>query len=129
MKLSLVSVVQLLALLLATGCTTTQSTRAKPLPATYVANHSLSQYRVATVEPFAVTTSQAANDQVGAKLATDVANRLQYDFGPLFQSVRVGPPLGRHEELGASPIIGRAAGLRDSLGRESAKRISRERSC
>jgi len=43
--------------------------------------------------------SQAANDQVGVKLATDIANRLQYDFGPLFQTVRVGPPLGRPGEL------------------------------
>jgi hypothetical protein len=36
---------------------------------------------------------------LGGKLATDIANRLQYDFGPLFQTVRVGPPLGRPDEL------------------------------
>ena len=99
MKSTTVFLVPVLALSFATGCTTTQSTRAKPLKTVYVANSNLSQFGIATVEPFEVTTSQAANDQVGVKLATDIANRLQYDFGPLFQTVRVGPPLGQPGEL------------------------------
>ena len=91
--------VAVLALSLLTGCTTTRSTQAKPLNPVYVASRNLSQYQILTVQPFEVNSSQAANDQVGVKLATDIANRLQYDFGSLFQTVRVGPPLGQPGEL------------------------------
>jgi len=99
MNFSRVFVALFLLLFLAVGCTTTKSTQAKPLKTVYVANTNLSRYQVATIEPFEVTTSQAANDQVGMKMATDIANRLTYDFGPLFQMVRVGPRLGRSDEL------------------------------
>ena len=99
MKLTVIFFGSLLASFLTTSCATKQSTRAKPLKTSYVADSNLSGYHIVTVEPFEVTSSRAANDQVGVKLATDIANRLQYDFGPLFQTVRVGPPLGRPDEL------------------------------
>ncbi len=99
MKLLVVLVTSGVAIVLATGCTTTQSTRAKPLKTVYGANVDLSKYQVATVEPFQVMSSRAANDEVGMRLATDIANRLQYDFGPLFETVRVGQPLGTPNEL------------------------------
>jgi hypothetical protein len=105
MKYSLVFVGLLLVLGLTTSCASKQSTRAKPLKTVYVANNDLVQYQIATIEPFAVTSSQAANDQVGIKLATDIANRLQYDFGPLFHQVGVGPPLGRLDELLVTGVI------------------------
>lgn len=99
MRLSSVFATILAAGILATGCTTTKSTKAKPLKTQYVANSHLSEYNIATVQPFEVTSSEAANEEVGTKLATDIANRLQYDFGPLFQTVRTGPPLGVSNEL------------------------------
>lgn len=99
MKILTLVVAPVMGLFLVSGCTTTQSTRAKPLKTAYVANADLSRYQTVTVVPFEVTSSQAANDQVGPRLATDIANRLQYDFGQLFQTVRAGPPLGRPDEL------------------------------
>jgi hypothetical protein len=59
----------------------------------------LSRYTVVTVQPFEVPNSQAANDQAGLKLGTDIANRLNYDFGPLFRTVRAGAPLRTPEEV------------------------------
>lgn len=85
--------------LLATGCSTTHSAKAKPLRPSFGENVDLSRYTVATVQPFEVTSSKAANDQAGVTLATDIANRLQYDFGPIFQTVRVGAPEGAPNEL------------------------------
>ena len=99
MKFSVTLVVMVMTLLWTTSCTTTQSAKAKPLKPVYVANSNLAQYQIATVEPFEVVSSQAANHQVGVKLSNDIANRLRYDFGPLFETVRVGPPLGQPGEL------------------------------
>ncbi len=99
MKRLFVLLIPATALLLVTGCKTTQSTRAKPLKTVFGQNADLSKYQVVTVQPFEVNSSQAANAQVGSALATDIANRLQYDFGPLFQTVRVGTPWGAPNEL------------------------------
>ena len=86
--------------LMFTGCTSTRSVAAKPLHPVFLAQTgNLSKYAVVTVVPFDVPNSQAANDQVGVKLATDIANRLNYDFGPLFRTVRVGEPQHTPDEL------------------------------
>jgi Domain of unknown function (DUF4410) len=86
--------------LLLTGCSSTRSVAARPLePSFLTQGANLSKYTVATVQPFDVPNSEAANDQAGQKLATDIANRLNYDFGPLFRSVRVGAPMGTPDEL------------------------------
>jgi hypothetical protein len=105
MKSLFLLMVPLMATVFATGCRTTESARAKPLKTVYGDNVDLSRYQIATVQPFEVATSKAANDQVGMTLATDIANRLQYDFGPLFQAVRVGPPQGSPNELVVSGRI------------------------
>ena len=80
------------------GCKTTKSVAAKPLQPVYQTTD-LSRYDVATVQPLAVNSAQAANDQAGVTLANDIAHRLEYDFGPLFQTVRVGEPLGVANEV------------------------------
>jgi hypothetical protein len=115
MRLSRDFALSIVALLCVTGCTTTQSTRAKPLKTVYVAKGNLSQFQIASIQPFEVMDSRAANDQVDGRLATDIANRLQYDFGPLFQTVRAGPPLGRPDEL---LVTGRAMAATTSSLRE-----------
>jgi hypothetical protein len=85
---------------LLTACTSTRSVVAKPLHPVFLAEQrNLSRYSTVTVQPFDVPNSQAANDQVGLKLATDIANRLNYDFGPLFRTVRVGEPQHTPDEL------------------------------
>lgn len=86
-------------LLVATGCSTTRSVKAKPLKPVYGDHVDLTRYEIATVQPFQVVTSKAANDRAGETLASDIAHRLEYDFGPLFREVRIGPPLGTANEL------------------------------
>ena len=81
------------------GCHTTHAVRAKPLKPVYGENVDLSRYQVVTVQPFEITDPKAAEAQVGTTLANEIARRLEYDFGPLFQSVHVGQPQGAPNEL------------------------------
>lgn len=97
---SLLSILGLsLGVCLFTGCASTHSVRAKPLTPVYGQEVNLSKYDVVSVQPLEVNTSKAANDHAGETIAEDIAHRLQYDFGPLFQTVRMGPPLGTANEL------------------------------
>ena len=85
---------------LLTACSSTRSVAAKPLHGVFLTQGAnLSKYSVVTVQPFDVPNSQGANEQAGLKLSTDIANRLNYDFGPLFRTVRVGTPLRTPDEL------------------------------
>ncbi len=106
MKYAVVGLTVLLGSFVLTGCSSTRSVAAKPLHPVFLApGLNFSKYAIATVAPFEVPNSRAANDEAGEKLATDIANRLTYDFGPLFQTVRVGAPLGRPDELVVSGRI------------------------
>jgi hypothetical protein len=87
------------------GCTTTRSVAAKPLKPVYAQGTGLSHYDLATVVPFEVTDTKAVSGHVGENLANDIAHRLESDFGPLFQNVRVGQPLGVANELVVSGQI------------------------
>jgi hypothetical protein len=88
-----------MGLVFVSGCSTTKSVAAKPLEPVYGDNVNLANYQVATVVPFQVTSSKAANAHAGAGLAEDIAHRLEYDFGPLFQTVRIGQPMGATNEV------------------------------
>ena len=81
------------------SCASTSSTRAKPLEVTTGVPVHLGNYRVATVMPFTVTAANT-DPSVGARLADNIAARLQNDFGPLFEQVRRDvPPLGAEDEV------------------------------
>ena len=85
--------------LASTGCATSSSTKAKPLITTSGAPVHLGRYQVATITPFVVTAS-GVDASTGAKLADDIALRLEHDFGPLFREVRrASAPLGVEDEV------------------------------
>jgi hypothetical protein len=74
------------------GCTTTQSTRAKALKPTVASpGQGMAGCQHLTVLPFAVTTKKSVDASVGSALAQDVERRLSDDFGPLFASVEYAP--------------------------------------
>jgi Domain of unknown function (DUF4410) len=85
------------------GCTTNDpaksSVHAAPLKTKNSAMVDLTKYQIATVIPFGVTQDKDIDPSIGAKFASDVAIRLQYDFGVLFQEVRQGLPLNQTNEL------------------------------
>jgi hypothetical protein len=87
------------ALFATTGCTTTQATKAHPLKPIYGEGVDLARFDVAIVQPFEVATAKPADAAVGATLVNAIAKRLEYDFGPLFQTVRVGQPTGDPNEV------------------------------
>lgn len=99
MKLPALILLSVLALSLTTGCGTTKSVKAKPLKPVYGADVNLQRFNIATVQPFEVTSTHADAPEVGITLANDIARRLETDFGPLFQSIRVGPPMGEPNEV------------------------------
>ena len=71
------------------GCTTTQSTRAKTLKpaAAAVGAQSVRDCQALTVLPFTVPAGKRVDASAGAALARDVEARLSSDFGTLFDSV------------------------------------------
>jgi hypothetical protein len=73
----------LLTFLFLTGCSTTESTRAKALR-TSTPPTDLSRYQTATVVPFDVTAGREVDPIVANRLADDIASRLRHDFGSLF---------------------------------------------
>jgi hypothetical protein len=73
------------------GCTTTQSTRAKSLkPAVVGTAQTVRDCRALTVLPFTVPTGKRVDASAGRVLAQDVERRLSDDFGGLFESVELG---------------------------------------
>ena len=91
--------------LLGAACSTTSSSKAKPLKAANVGDVDLKKYQVATVAPFGVPPDGKVDASVGAKFAEDVAVRIQKDFGPLFNQVRKESPLCREDEVIVSGTI------------------------
>jgi hypothetical protein len=85
--------------LFCTGCTTTQSVKATPLKAVYGADVDLSRYDVATVQRFEFPQHTLDQRDAGMILTQRIAQRLQNDFGPLFQQVRTGDPLRGPNEV------------------------------
>jgi len=87
-----------------TGCTTTTdpakpSTRAKPLEIANTPLPDLKKFEVVTVKPFDTSKAEKTDASVGVKFAEDLARRLRYDFGSLFNRVDVGNPTGATNEL------------------------------
>jgi hypothetical protein len=103
LKRSIMPVTLALLAFVFSGCTTTDptksSTHAEPLKANEDAKIDLTKYQIATVVPFSVAQGKDIDPSVGAKFASDIAVRLQYDFGSLFQEVRQAAPLNQTNEL------------------------------
>jgi hypothetical protein len=89
------------------GCTSSLSTKAKPLKPVLGAGVDLSKYQIATVLPFvpAKDTKKIVEPSVGVNFADGIVTRLQVDFGPIFSEVRKGPALGKANELIITGII------------------------
>jgi hypothetical protein len=85
------------------GCATADpaksSTQAEPLKLGKAALPDLKGYNVAVVKPFDTSKAKDTDPSVGAQFAEDIARRLQYDFGKLFDQVTVGNPVGATNEL------------------------------
>lgn len=92
-----------------TGCATNDpsksSVHADPLQTKGSTVADLTKYQIATVVPFSVPQDKDIDPSLGAKFAGDVAIRLQYDFGTLFQEVRQGSPLHQTNELVVGGMI------------------------
>jgi hypothetical protein len=87
------------ALSFCAGCASSRSREAKPLTASTGVPINLGKYHVATVLPFTVEAPDT-DPSVGAKLANNVALRLENDFGPLFEEIRREvPPIGAEDEI------------------------------
>ena len=85
--------------LVAVGCSSTQSVKAHPLKPVYGVGVDLSRFTVATVQPFEFPQKSLEQPDAGMMLANKIAQRLQNDFGPLFEQVRMGDPLHQTNEL------------------------------
>lgn len=98
-----------LSALITSGCATSNpavsSTHAQPLQSKNGAKVDLTKYRIATVVPFSIPQNKDIDPSIGAKFANDIAIRLQYDFGNLFDQVREGTPLNQTNELIIGGII------------------------
>lgn len=80
-----------LACVLGSGCTTTSSTKAKPLADTdgsATPVNALADCDNLTVLAFSVPAGSKATPEIMRAYADDLAKRLGTDFGPLFQSVQ-----------------------------------------
>lgn len=88
-----------LVLLASTGCSTTKSVKAAPLEPVYGQDVDLGRFSIATVQPFEVAHPRAQEADAGVTLANAIARHLEYDFGDLFQDVRVGMPQGAPNEV------------------------------
>ena len=91
--------------IVAASCASTQSTRAATLTPRMSADADLRTYRVATVTAFDVATGKKIEPSVGLRFATDIATRLQKDFGELFADVRTAAPLGNSDEIVITGLI------------------------
>ncbi len=85
--------------ILMSGCATTSSTKAKPLEISKEQSIDLTRYQIVTVLPFGSTLGSEIDRSVGVKFASDIETRLENDFGPLFQEVRMDDALGQKDEL------------------------------
>lgn len=85
--------------ILMSGCATTSSTKAKPLEISNEQSIDLTRYQIVTVLPFDSALDSEIDRSVGVKFASDIETRLENDFGPLFQEVRMDDPLGQNDEL------------------------------
>lgn len=83
----------------ATGCSTTQSTVAKPVKHVSANTLGLRRFESVTVVPFTSPGSKQIDPKVGENLAADIVARLRNDFGPLFGEVKLGQPLSQPAEL------------------------------
>jgi hypothetical protein len=99
MKLKLVFLGLLASLFMTAGCKTTQAVKAHPLKPVYGEGVDLQGYNVVTVQPFQIMSAKPEDAEAGVTLANAIAKRLEYDFGGLFQRVRVGEPTGAPDEL------------------------------
>jgi len=77
------------AALAASGCTTTDSTRAKSLKTGGAPATAMSDCQHVTISRFAMP-ARAKDGSVGAEFANGIQARLASDFGPLFESVEIG---------------------------------------
>jgi hypothetical protein len=88
-----------LVTLLSTGCSTTKSVKAEPLKGVYGADVNLARYDTATIQPFEFSEPTPEQGNPGMMLTQGIAQRLQNDFGPLFNQVRTGDPLRESNEV------------------------------
>ena len=66
----------------------------------------LKRFRTVTVAQFEPAPGKKIDGSVGEKFASEIAFRLQHDFGPLFREVRgVENPLGTEDELIVTGMI------------------------
>ena len=82
-----------------TGCTTTKSTKAKPLAASQGASVDLRRYDRAVIQPFDYQTRANGDINPGQMFAESLERRLENDFGQLFREVHQGQPSGSTNEL------------------------------
>jgi hypothetical protein len=80
----------LVAAIAASGCTTTNSTRAKSLKGATGSAASLADCEHITVLPFTLPAKRSKDAAVGVQFADGIRTRLGSDFGPLFKSVESG---------------------------------------
>lgn len=83
----------------ATGCSTTQSSAAKPVKQASLKTLDLRRFESVTVVPFTSPANKSIDPKVGENFAADIAARLRNDFGTLFREVKLGQPLSQPEEL------------------------------
>lgn len=81
------------------GCSTTQSSAAKPMKQASVRNLDLRRFESVTVVPFTSPANKSIDPKVGENFAADIAARLRNDFGPLFREVKLGQPVPQAADL------------------------------
>lgn len=72
------------------GCTSTNSTKAKSLKHSTTQATGLSDCEHITVMPFPMPAKRQKDAAVGVTFAQGIATRLKSDFGPIFQTVEYG---------------------------------------
>jgi hypothetical protein len=84
--------------LVATGCATSNSVKAKPL-ALESRSVNLARYDRAVIQPFEFPGRTMEERNAGQVFANSLERRLENDFGPLFREVRQGEPTGASDEV------------------------------
>jgi hypothetical protein len=92
-------------LMYASGCSTTDSTKAKPLNPALGASLDLATYSIATVQPFEHPNRSLEHPDAGLIMGNSLARRMRADFGRLFEEVRQGDPLGRSDEVIITGVV------------------------
>jgi hypothetical protein len=87
------------------GCSSTNSTSARPLEGNTIQRPDLGKFDIATVVGFEVTPGKNIDPAYGDKFAADIFRRLKHDFGPIFKEVRFGDPLGAPNEIIIGGVI------------------------